>query len=102
MNPVKESKIESWLNKQVAALGGISYKFTSPDNPGVPDRIYIFPGGAVYFVELKAEFGRLAKLQKWQGARLEAAGCRYRVVKGMLQAESFVKELEEAHGRQNQ
>ena len=36
-----ENKIEKWLNEQVRKLGGKSYKFTSPGNPGVPDR-YIF------------------------------------------------------------
>lgn len=43
-----EAKIENWLNDRVKELGGLSYKFTSPpDNPGVPDRIYIFPNGLV-------------------------------------------------------
>ena len=35
------------------ACGGKAYKFVSPGNPGVPDRICVFPGGAVVFVELK-------------------------------------------------
>ena len=88
-----EAKIEAWLNEKVKELGGISYKFVSPMNPGVPDRIYLMPGGAVWFVELKAEFGRLAGLQKWQAERIRKMGCRYRVVKGMDQARRFVEEL---------
>ena len=90
-----ESKIEEWLNGQIKELGGISYKFVSPMNPGVPDRIYLMPGGAVWFVELKTEIGRLANIQKWQGKRIREMGCRYRVIKGMQQARDFVEELKE-------
>lgn len=88
-----ESRIEEWLNGQIKALGGISYKFVSPMNPGVPDRIYLLPGGTVWFVELKTEIGRLANLQKYQGRRIREAGCNYRVVKGMEEAREFVEEL---------
>lgn len=91
---MKEAQIERWLNERVKDLGGLSFKFTSPDNPGVPDRIYIFPEGAVYFVELKTEIGRLANVQKWQGSRLSEAGCNYQVIKGMEQARAFISELE--------
>ena len=89
-----EKRIESWLNEQIRRMGGISYKFVSPMNPGVPDRIYLMPGGAVWFVELKTEIGRLANIQKWQGDRIRGIGCRYRVIKGMDQARAFVEELE--------
>lgn len=89
-----EKDIESWLNKQVNRLGGISFKFVSPNNPGVPDRIYIFPEGKVFFVELKTEFGRLSNIQKWQRERLQKMGCRFYLVKGKDQAKQFVKELE--------
>ena len=91
-----ESGIESWLNERMKELSGISYKFVSPGNPGVPDRIYILPGGVVYFVELKTETGRLASIQKWQGERICRMGCRYRVIRGMDEARDFVKEAREA------
>lgn len=60
-----EKEIEAWLNKKIKELGGLSFKFVSPNNPGVPDRIYIFPGGHVYFVELKTEIGQMSNIQKW-------------------------------------
>jgi len=88
-----EAQIEQWLNTQIKNLGGVSYKFVSPNNPGVPDRIYLLPGGIVWFVELKTEIGRLANLQKWQGSRIREMGCRYRVIKGMAEAREFVKEV---------
>ena len=88
-----EASIEAWLNKQVEAMGGISYKFVSPMNPGVPDRIYIFPEGRVYFVELKTETGRLSKKQRWQAERIRKTGADCRAVKGMAQARAFVEEV---------
>ena len=89
-----EARIEAWLNARIREMGGLSYKFVSPGNLGVPDRIYILPGGSVWFVELKTETGRLAKLQIWQGRRLQTAGCNYRVIKGMDEAKAFVDELQ--------
>ena len=88
-----EAQIEQWLNEQIKSIGGISYKFVSPNNPGVPDRIYLLPGGTVWFVELKTEIGRLARIQKWQGERIRKMGCRYRVIRGMDDARAFVKEV---------
>jgi len=84
-----EKDIEEWLGKQVEKLGGIQFKFISPGNPGVPDRIYIFPGGQVYFVELKQELGRMSRIQKWQRDRFRQMGCRFSLVKGMDQAREF-------------
>lgn len=88
-----EKDIEEWLNKQVKSLGGISYKFVSPSNPGVPDRIYLFPGGRIYFVELKTEIGRMSNIQKWQRQRIQDMGCRFYLIKGMPQAKEFIKEI---------
>lgn len=89
-----EKDIEAWLNKKIRDLGGISFKFVSPNNPGVPDRIYIFPEGRVYFVELKTEIGRMSNIQKWQRQRLLDMGCRFYLVKGMDQAKDFIKEIQ--------
>ena len=90
-----EKDIEDWLSDQIKALGGISYKFISPGEPGVPDRIYILPNGQVWFVELKQQLGKVANIQKWQRQRLMDKGCNYRLVKGMKDAKEFVKEIKQ-------
>lgn len=90
---VKESKIEEWLNGQIKTLGGKSYKFVSPGNPGVPDRIYLLPGGRIYFVELKRVIGKLSGVQVWQREQFQKMGVEFRVVYGMEQAKEFIKEL---------
>ncbi len=57
-----ERNIEAYLVKRVKALGGYAYKFVSPSNRGVADRLVVLPG-VVWFVEVKAEGGRLSPLQ---------------------------------------
>lgn len=59
-----EKQIEAHLVKAVRRIGGVAYKFTSPAHRGVADRVVCLPGGAVWFIELKAEGGRLSPLQK--------------------------------------
>ena len=71
---MRESSIESYLVRKVKEHGGLCYKFVSPGNPGVPDRIIITPIGKTVYVELKTETGRLAKVQKWQRARWRNGG----------------------------
>lgn len=53
--PLLEKDIEKFLNDNIKKLGGRSYKFVSPGNSGVPDRIIFLPGGRIYFVELKTK-----------------------------------------------
>ena len=59
-----ERDLERYLVKRVREVGGHAYKFVSPSNRGVTDRLVVLPGGAVWFVEVKTEGGRLAPLQK--------------------------------------
>lgn len=51
---MNEKIIEQYLVDRVKAIGGKAYKFVSPGNIGVPDRVVVFPGGKICFVELKA------------------------------------------------
>lgn len=70
----KESTIEAYLVQEVRKLGGKAYKFTSPSQRGVPDRIVIFRNCMPIFVELKAEGGKLSKLQEVEIAYLLEMG----------------------------
>lgn len=77
---MRERDIETYLRARVKAAGGRAYKFVSPGNSGVPDRIVIMPGGRVVFVELKAPGKKPTELQKYQQERLRALGCDVRVI----------------------
>ena len=67
---MREKDIEKILVAEVRKLGGRAYKWVSPGNDGVPDRIVIFPGKAPVFVELKTDTGKLSALQAVQIRRL--------------------------------
>lgn len=92
---MKESVIEAKLRDQVKALGGRAYKWTSPGNDGVPDRIVVLPGSPPVFVELKAEKGSLSRLQEAQIRKLKELGQDVRVLKGLQEVEAFLEECRE-------
>lgn len=79
---MREKEIEALLRDGVKRLGGIAYKFTSPGNSGVPDRLVVFRGRAPIFVELKTKAGRLTELQEVQIERLRSLGQDVRVLYG--------------------
>jgi len=58
-----ESKIEKELRLKVKAIGGKAYKFSSPGNNGLPDRIVLYKGQC-YFVETKKTKEKLRPLQE--------------------------------------
>lgn len=78
-----EKEIEKILTTEVKKLGGKAYKFISPGNNGVPDRIVIFPGKPPVFVELKTDKGVLSSLQSVQIEKLRNLGQYVEVVKGV-------------------
>ena len=88
-----ESELEKKLGKRLKDLGCLYFKFVSPGNTGVPDRLIILPGGRVIFVELKTESGRLTPLQFFQINRLQAQGCIVRVSYGMEDAEQLADDI---------
>lgn len=75
-----EKSIEQYLVKKVKEAGGLCYKFVSPGNSGVPDRICVFPDGYVIFVEVKTIGGRISALQQVQLYKLKILGASVHVV----------------------
>lgn len=71
---MREKQIESYLRDEVKKLNGRAYKWESPGNAGVPDRIIFLPGGRVHFVELKAPGKKPTALQIAQHRKLTQLG----------------------------
>lgn len=90
---MRECEIERYLVRGVREAGGRAYKFVSPGNDGVPDRIVILPGKAPVFVELKTDTGRLTRLQEVQIRRLKELGQDARAVYGKDGVERFLREM---------
>lgn len=90
-----EKNIEKFLVREVKKLGGKAYKFISPGNSGVPDRIVIFNKRPPIFVELKTDKGRLSDLQKVQCKKLIGLGQKVEVLYGKEDVDVFIDHLRE-------
>lgn len=90
----RESKVEALLSAKIKELGGVCFKFVSPGNNGVPDRICALPG-AVWFVELKTTEGELSPIQAFQIQRLVKLGLNTAVLYGKGDVETFIEMLKE-------
>lgn len=88
-----EKDIEKLFTAEIKRAGGKAYKFTSPGNDGVPDRIAMLPGGQIVFVELKTDTGRLSKLQELQRRRIAELGQTVRVLHGLAEVRDFFLEF---------
>lgn len=90
---VREKEIETYLRVQVKKAGGKAYKFESPGNDGVPDRIVVFPLNRIYFVELKAPGKKPRPLQLKQMRDLMNFGCRVSVLDSIDAVNEFIERV---------
>jgi len=90
---VRERDIEAYLRDKVKARGGIAYKFESPGNDGVPDRLVLLPGGRVCFVEMKAPGKKPKRLQELQMSRIRSLGNDVRVIDSKAGVDEFIREV---------
>jgi hypothetical protein len=61
---IRERDIEAYLRDEAKKAGMKAYKFVSPGNDGVPDRLLALPIGQAVFVELKAPGKKSTELQR--------------------------------------
>lgn len=87
---MQEKTIEAYLRDRVKEIGGKAYKFVSPGNDGVPDRLVCLPGGRVVFVELKAPGKAPTKMQSFQHGKLQALGFPVWVIDSKSTVDSFI------------
>ncbi len=89
---MQEQKIEAYLRDRVKALGGRAYKWVSPGNDGVPDRIVVLDG-QMYPVELKSPGKVPTKLQLVRHAELARMGCPVAVLSSMAAVDGWLASL---------
>lgn len=87
-----EGGLEAFFYKRVRLVGGKPIKLI-PYEKGLPDRLVIFPGGRMFFVELKTEAGALSPIQLVQHQRLAALGCPVAVVVGKPGVVAWIREV---------
>ena len=89
---MRESEIENYLVWHVEMAGGMAYKFASPNQRGVADRIVCLPDGSTWFVELKAPRGRMSELQKMFAAEMKVLQQNYVCLWSKEMVDAWVKE----------
>lgn len=89
-----EKQLEEKLVRAVKNRGGKAFKFVSPGQDGVPDRLVILPGGKIGFVEVKKPGkGKLRKIQKHQLKKLTALSCKCYVLDDPLDIQSILCDI---------
>ncbi len=87
-----ENDIEKRLIKKVKALGGLTFKFTSPSTKGVPDRIVVF-NSQVHFVELKRPNAAPRSLQLYWISEIKSQGVDALTLSTFDEVDEFVEKL---------
>lgn len=90
-----ENSIEKRLVTEVEGVGGWCLKLPAIHNAGLPDRLCLFPGGEVVFVELKAPGKKPRKIQLFIHNKLRGLGFRVEVVDTPEQIKTIINECEE-------
>lgn len=94
-NKPLEKSIENVLRKAVEAEGGLCLKWVCPGHRGVPDRMLLFPGGIIAFVELKRPGAKVKAggLQEWWREKIQSFGFPCYEISREYQAVALAKRL---------
>lgn len=94
-----ESEVEKKLCKRVKdELHGRAFKFVSPGQNGVPDRIVLIPMGRIYFVETKAPGKKLRRLQEWVANLIRSLGFEVIRIDTLEKVDEFVRKAGDGSG----
>lgn len=85
---VERKLVEMCKENGVLCIKLLTYQFT-----GLPDRMCLFPGGTVVFVELKTTGEKPRKIQLAIHKKLRELGFRVEVIDTIEKVESLVYEL---------
>lgn len=87
-----EKDIETFLKRKVKEIGGLCLKFTSPSSAGVPDRIILYKGKAL-FVELKAPGKKPRALQDYWQKEIRKRGIGCLVIDSKEAADQLIEKI---------
>ena len=90
---MREKVIEQKLVAEVKKAGGICPKWVAPGFDGVPDRIAMFPGGKIAFVEVKAPGEKPRPLQRARHELLRKLGFRVYVLDEIEKIGGMIDEI---------
>ena len=81
------------LFERVKALGGLVIKLNVTGTVGVPDRLVILPGGAVWLVELKRPGGRVRPTQAVMLGRLVELGANAALLSSKEEVDEWIRKV---------
>ena len=90
---MREKTIEQALTKAVKSYGGIAVKLVSPGFVGMPDRLVLFPGGRLGFVEVKALGKKPRTIQTVRHKQLRQLGFKVYVLDSMADIQRIIEEV---------
>ena len=90
-----EKQLEAWCRKYALLHGCLFYKWNSPSQRGVADRILLAPGGVVVFVELKRpdKTPKLTTLQQLHRDDILNMGHRHEVINEKEQFKTLINSI---------
>lgn len=93
MNSPLEKEIEKKIGAYAKSKGCLYYKFTSPANRAVPDRMIITPNGTVGFLEIKRAGCKPTLLQMRELTKLKGVGCNVGWCDNVLDGQMFIDRI---------
>ena len=90
---MREKTVEQKLVSKVKKAGGICPKWVAPGFDGVPDRIAMFPGGRIAFVEVKAPGEKPRPLQAARHVLLRRLGFRVYILDEIEKIGGIIDEI---------
>lgn len=90
-----EKKIERLLVDESKRIGGWALKLVPDFFSGLPDRLCLFPGGRLFFIETKSTKDKPRKLQKIIHKRLLDMGFKVLVIDTINQVNKFIEHVEQ-------
>jgi len=89
-----EKKLEKYLAEQIRKAGGWSLKLLSVHVTGLPDRLCLFPGGKMFFAEMKTTGKKPTKMQTLVHNRLRAMGFKVVVLDNINDINQIIESYE--------
>ena len=90
---MREKTVEQKHVSEVKKAGGICPKWVAPGFDGVPDRIAMFPGGRIAFVEVKAPWEKPRPLQAARHELLRRLGFRVYILDEIEKIGGMIDEI---------
>lgn len=87
-----EKVLERKLSRQVLFVGGLCIKLLPYQFAGLPDRLCLFPGGRVCFVEVKTTGQKPRKIQVKVMRQIQNLGFDVRVIDTSEQVKKLIEE----------